>query len=423
MPLHVFTTGSGKDKGSSSISSSSSNSNSSSIASPSTLMTPSHRGLATSAAAPGEAVLLKDEYGNMDASGQTYVVPHFTTESGVAMRDVEVRYNTFGHLNEAKDNVLVVCHALTGNARLDTWWSSILGPGKAFDTDKYLVVCANILGSCYGTTGPTSLDPATGRPYGVRFPQVTIRDTVALHIRMLKEALGARSVACVVGGSLGGMQALEWVFLGNSNKIHSSNNNENEENFVRSAVVIACGARHTAWQIGISETQRQAIYADPLWRGGEFDHTRPPLQGLAVARQIAMFSYRTPHGFENKFGRAQAEDGRFEVRRYLEYQGQKFLSRFDALTYVRLTEKMDSHDVGRGRGGMEVALKGLRVPVLVLGIDSDVLYPLHEQEEMARLIPKGELRVVRSREGHDGFLLEQEQVGGAMKEFLKEHRL
>ncbi len=326
------------------------------------------------------------------------------------MKDVEVRYNTFGKLNEAKDNVLVVCHALTGNARLDTWWSSILGPGKAFDTDKYLVVCANILGSCYGTTGPMSIDPATGEPYGVRFPQVTIRDSVALHLQMVKEALGARSVACVVGGSLGGMQALEWAFLGGPQ-------------FVRSAVVIACGARHTAWQIGISETQRQAIYADPNWQGGAFDRTSPPVQGLAVARQIAMFSYRTPHGFDTKFGRAQSEDGRFEVRRYLEYQGQKFLSRFDALTYVRLTEKMDTHDVGRGRGGVEAALRSLGQPVLVLGIDSDVLYPLHEQEEMATLIPQGELKVVQSREGHDGFLLEQQQVGGAIGQFLRAHQL
>jgi len=266
-----------------------------------------------------------------------------------------------------------------------------------------------------------SPDPSTGQPYGVRFPQVTIRDTVSLHLRMLKEALGARSVACVVGGSLGGMQALEWAFLGSSSKSSSSENQD--DTFVRSAVVIACGARHTAWQIGISETQRQAIYADPHWRGGEIDHSSPPAQGLAVARQIAMFSYRTPHGFDNKFGRTQAEDGRFEVRRYLEYQGQKFLSRFDALTDVRLTEKMDTHDVGRGRGGVEVALKGLKVPVLVLGIDSDLLYPLHEQEEMATLIPKGELKVVRSREGHDGFLLEQEQVGGAIQQYLEENRL
>lgn len=237
-------------------------------------------------------------------------------------------------------------------------------------------------------------------------------DTVGLHLRMVKEALGARSVACVVGGSLGGMQALEWALLGGAA-------------FVRSAVVIACGARHTAWQIGISETQRQAIYADPNWRGGAFEPDRPPAQGLSVARQIAMFSYRTPQGFDAKFGReTHADDGRFQVRRYLEYQGRKFLGRFDALTYVRLTEKMDTHDVGRGRtGGVEGALRSVPQPVLVLGIDSDVLYPLREQEEVAGLLPRGELRVVRSREGHDGFLLEQEQVGGAIAEFLARHGL
>lgn len=232
-----------------------------------------------------------------------------------------------------------------------------------------------------------------------------------LHLRMVKEALGARSVACVVGGSLGGMQAIEWALLGG-------------HPFVRSAVVIACGARHTAWQIGISETQRQAIYADPNWRGGAFDPAQPPTQGLSVARQIAMFSYRTPQGFDAKFGREMhADDGRFQVRRYLEYQGQKFLTRFDALTYVRLTEKMDTHDVGRARGGVEAALGAVKQPVLVLGIDSDVLYPLREQEELAGLVPGGELRVVHSREGHDGFLLEQQQVGGAIAEFLARHGL
>jgi len=269
-----------------------------------------------------------------------------------------------------------------------------------------------------------SRDPATGQVYGPRFPHVTIRDTVRLHMRMLKEAVGVRSVASVVGGSMGGMQALEWAFLGLSGGgSRGAEAGESGESFVKSAVVIACGARHTAWQIGISETQRQAIYADPNWQGGAFDPAAPPVQGLAVARQIAMFSYRTSHGFENKFGRARAEDGRYEVRRYLEYQGQKFLSRFDALTYVRLTEKMDSHDVGRDRGGVDAALRSLRIPVLVIGIDSDVLYPLHEQEEMAGLIPMGELKVVQSRNGHDAFLLEQQQVGGAIAQFLRKNQL
>ena len=384
---------------------------------------------------------MKDEYGNMDSSGETFVAKNFVLESGQVLKEAHVRwlppsgpwftvsppsgfdvrsvvvhpspsapqarYSSFGTLNAAKDNLLVVCHALTGNSRLDQWWGGMLGPGRPFDTSKYLVVCANVLGSCYGSTGPQSPNPddPQGRPYGAAFPDVTIRDTVRLHMLMAREGIGAARVACVVGGSMGGMQALEWALLGGD--------------YVRSAVSIGCGAAHTAWQIAMSETQRQAIYADPRWRGGAVDMADPPLAGLAVARQFAMLSYRTARGYHNKFGReVDAASGAFQARRYLEYQGRKFVERFDPVTYVKITEQMDRHDVGHGRGGVAAALGGVRCPYLVMGIDSDLLYPLHEQEELAQAIPGCDFRVIHSPDGHDGFLLEQDQVGSHLQAFL-----
>ena len=367
---------------------------------------------------------MEDEYGAMDSDGETFVVPRFTLESGEVLREATVRYKTWGALNEARDNVMVVCHAMTGNAALDQWWGGLLGPGCVFDTDKYHVVCANILGSCYGSSGPADANPATGRKYGGDFPAVTVRDTVALHRRMVEEGVGARGVSVVVGGSLGGMQALEWAF---------------HEDLVDRAVVMACGGRHHAWQIAISEAQRQAIYSDPAWRGGHYAPSRPPHAGLSIARQFAMVSYRTHTAYEDKFGRSRQGEGEgddgahaaavaageaedtFEVESYLRYQGERFLSRFDAGSYVAITKQMDTHDVGRGRnprGCHQEALRALNTPVLVVGITSDVLYPVAEQEELAALIPNAKLAVIDSPEGHDGFLLEQEAISSHLNEFL-----
>jgi homoserine O-acetyltransferase len=354
----------------------------------------------------GKPAAMKDEYGKMDSSGIIYKSQNFVLESGVVLPEVQACYNTFGQLNERRDNLLVVCHALTGNSRLDQWWGTLLGPGKALDTDKYMVMCANVMGSCYGTTGPSSLDPSTGRTYGMSFPAVTIRDTVRLHMELARNALGATSVVCAVGGSMGGMQALEWGLLG--------------EDYVRRCVIIGCGAAHTAWQIGISETQRQAIYMDPCWRGGDIDPDNPPVAGLAVARQIAMLSYRTARSYEAKFGRGTDAAGNWQVRSYLAYQGIKFRDRFDAVTYVKITEQMDAHDVGRGRGGTAAALARMRARCLVMGIDSDVLYPLQEQVDLAAQIPGSVFKTIASINGHDGFLLEHETVNADILEFLQE---
>mmetsp|Transcript_3964 Transcript_3964/g.6231 ORF Transcript_3964/g.6231 Transcript_3964/m.6231 type:complete len:403 (-) Transcript_3964:192-1400(-) len=353
---------------------------------------------------------MEDEYGVMDASGNIAVLPDFQLECGKTLKSPQVCYKTWGTLNEQKDNAMVVCHALTGNADLESWWGGLLGPGKPFDTDKYFVVCANVVSSCYGSTNHASTDPDTGKPYGRYFGPVTVRDSVGMHLAMV-QGLGVRGIQAVIGGSLGGMQALEWLLLGGP--------------LVKAGVVIGCGATHTSWQIAVSEAQRQAIYADPRWAGGHYPPEHPPLKGLSVARQIAMVTYRSSEGYHRKFGREvqphpEAHEGEaFSVRSYLEYQGEKFLSRFDPLSYVQMTELMDSHDVGRGRGGVDQALASVQQPTLVIGIDSDILYPLWMQEELAEKIPGADLKIVRSIDGHDAFLLEQEQISGFINDFLQ----
>jgi len=308
---------------------------------------------------------------------------------------------------------------------LHSWWGGLLGDGLAFDTSKYFIVCANILGSCYGSTSPTSPNPAhpDKKAYFTSFPDITVRDTVRLQLQMLQKDLKIKSVKSVIGGSFGGMQTLEYNLLAGSE--NSEFLTEDGKPFIRSAIPIACGAVHTAWQIAISETQRQAIYADPKWNNGDVDPNDQPVTGLAVARQIGMVTYRTPLGYEQKFGRAvqkgSVEIGTkavWQVKSYLEYQGEKFLSRFDPITYLKLTEQMDTHDVGRGRGGKEKALSTVKIPNLILGIDSDVLYPITEQEELEELLPNSELKAIRSDAGHDGFLLEQDQVGKHIIDFL-----
>ncbi|ACY47824.1 homoserine O-acetyltransferase MetX [Rhodothermus marinus] len=336
---------------------------------------------------------------------QTFVLPEFELESGVVLRQVQVAYRTWGRLNPEGTNALVVCHALTGSADVDQWWGDLLGPGRAFDTDRFFVVCANVLGSPYGTTSPLTINPDTGRPYGPEFPLVTIRDTVNLHRRLL-EHLGVRQVAVAVGGSMGGMQVLEWAFQGD---------------FVRAIIPIAVGGRHSAWCIGWSEAQRQAIYADPRWRGGYYDPDDPPVHGLAIARMIAMISYRSYQSFEARFGRRRmlrGEQELFAVESYLHYQGEKLVRRFDANCYVRLTQKMDAHDVSRGRGPYPEVLAEVRQPALVVGIDSDVLYPLAEQEELATHLPNASLYVLHSPHGHDAFLIETQTLNEVLREWI-----
>eukprot|EP00586_Coscinodiscus_wailesii_P011599 CAMPEP_0172512526 /NCGR_PEP_ID=MMETSP1066-20121228/245447_1 /TAXON_ID=671091 /ORGANISM="Coscinodiscus wailesii, Strain CCMP2513" /LENGTH=396 /DNA_ID=CAMNT_0013292399 /DNA_START=191 /DNA_END=1381 /DNA_ORIENTATION=+ len=354
---------------------------------------------------------MADEYGEMTSDGESYTHPTpFQLESGDVLPEAILKYQTYGNLNDERDNVIVICHALTGNASLHTWWGGLLGPSLPFDTNKYYIICANILGSCYGSTSPVSINRQTNKIYGNDFPDVTVRDTVGLQLHLLR-SLNIKSVKSVIGGSFGGMQAVEYAAMAGIG----------DDPYVRSVIPIACGSRHTAWQIGISEVQRQAIYADPKWNNGNVDFNDLPLAGLSVARMLGMVSYRTSLGYDKKFGRRVNENGAWEVRNYLEYQGNKFLKRFDPVTYVKLTEQMDTHDIGRNREGEKAALENCKIPALVLGIDSDVLYPLREQEELVDLFKKGQMEIIHSDAGHDGFLLEQDQVGNRITQFLEQN--
>jgi homoserine O-acetyltransferase len=324
-------------------------------------------------------------------------------ESGETLPGVRVAFRTWGRLDAHGTNGVAVCHALTGSADADDWWSGMFGPGRALDPDRDFIVCQNILGSCYGTTGPASPVPGTDRWYGPDFPGVTVRDMVALQAEVL-DRLGVRRVAMVIGGSLGGMQALEWAAM--------------YPDRVSAAVPIATSAAHSAWCIAWSEAQRQAIRADPDWKEGRYSRDRGPEAGLAAARMVAMCTYRTRESFQARFGRRfQGDDGLFAVESYLRYQGRKLVRRFDANTYVTLTRAMDSHDLGRGRGGVGEALAGIRAATLVVAIDSDVLYPPVEQRELASGIPGARLATLHSPDGHDGFLIQTEELGGMVREF------
>ena len=345
------------------------------------------------------------EYGP-DARTRYFDAGSVTLESGVTVPDVRVAYRTWGRLSEQGDNAIVVCHALTGDANADAWWGPLIGPGKALDTDRFFVIAANVLGSCYGTTGPTTPHPTTGVPWGPDFPAVTIRDMVDVQ-RSLIDHLGVRSIELVLGGSMGGMQVLEWAI--------------DHGDIVRSIMPIAVGAVHSAWCIAVSETQRQAIWADSKWNGGRYDAADPPSAGLAVARQIAMVSYRSPVSFDDRFGRELNGQG-YQVESYLRHQGRKLVARFDANTYVLLTYAMDSHDVGRGRPGVAEALGSIEAATTVVGISSDVLYPVAEQLELTAAIQGAQYVEMDVPHGHDAFLIEVQELGEIVTQHLTRYR-
>lgn len=324
-------------------------------------------------------------------------VDEFQFEDGSAFGAVPVAYQTWGRLNAAGDNCVLVCHALTGNTDVADWWLELFGPGRALDTDRDFVVCANIIGSPYGTFSPVTRDSRSEKAFGANFPVPTIRDTVNLH-RLLLEQLDVRRIRMCIGGSMGGMHALEWAF-------HSD--------FVDAIVPIACGGRHSAWCIAWSEAQRQAIFCDPHWNGGNYSEIAGPDLGLAIARMIAMTTYRSFDSFGARFGREVSEDSsdpQFAMRGYLHYQGAKLVDRFDANCYVCLTESMDTHDVSRGRGEYFSVLSQIKQPALVVGIDSDMLYPLSEQRELVSAMKNAELQVLEAPHGHDSFLIERTRL-------------
>ena len=341
-------------------------------------------------------------------------------ETGGRLEAVTVAYETWGTLNEAGDNAVLVEHALTGDSHVSGpagaghatagWWEGLVGPGEPLDSDRWFVVASNVLGGCQGTTGPASPAP-DGRPWAARFPYVTIRDQVDVEAR-LADHLGVATWASVIGGSMGGMRALEWAVS------HPSR--------VRSAVILASTAYATADQIGWCHPQILAIEADPDYLGGDYyDTGRAPETGLGIARRIAHLTYRSDPELAERFGRdAQGSaspvgrGGQFTVESYLDHHAGKLAGRFDANSYLTLTRAMNSHDVGRGRGGVEAALATVTARTLIVSVDSDRLYPPRLSTEIADAIPGATLAEIHSDHGHDGFLLEATQVGDLLGDHL-----
>ncbi len=326
----------------------------------------------------------------------------FPLELGGTLPAVRVAWRSWGELDADGANAVVICHALTGSADADRWWTRMFGPGRALDPARDFILCSNILGSCYGTTGPADPDPATGRPWHGAFPAITVRDMIGVQHR-LAVALGVKRIKLVIGGSLGGMQVLEWGLL--------------HPELVEAQVFIASTARHSAWAIGLGEAQRQAIFADPRWRGGDYDAADPPSAGLSAARMMAMLSYRSFPSFEERFGRRSQSAGQFAIESYLHHQGRALVDRFDPASYVTLTRAMDTHDVSRGRGDFDEVLRGVRPRTLVVAIDSDILYWPAEQREVARLVPGARLAVMDSPHGHDAFLIDVDRLSDLVAEF------
>jgi homoserine O-acetyltransferase len=343
----------------------------------------------------------------------------FSLEAGGHLSEVTVAYETWGQLNEDRSNAVLIEHALTGDAHAHGdagaghptpgWWNDLIGPGLAIDTERYYVVCPNVLGGAQGTTGPSSLAP-DGTPYGSRFPVITVRDQVSVEVA-LADQLGIETWHAVVGGSMGGMRALEWA-VGFPER-------------VARLIVLAVGAASTAEEIAHSWLQIRAITADRNFRGGDYYDGATPSEGLAIARGLGHITYRSADEFQTRFARVPQEEadvltgGQYSIQSYLGYHGEKLARRFDANSYIVLSEAMNHHDVGRGRGGVVAALGAIRSHTTVLGIDSDRLYPLALQEQLAELIPNASpVHVVSSAVGHDGFLLEVDQIGKIMQESL-----
>lgn len=347
-------------------------------------------------------------------------------ERGGQLPHVRVAYETWGELNEARDNAVLILHALTGDSHVigdagkghvtEGWWGDVVGPGKAVDTNKYFVVAPNVLGGCQGTTGPASLAP-DGHEWGSRFPYTTIRDQVDAQVR-LSDYLGIDTWAAVIGGSMGAMHSLEWgiMYPGRAKRL----------------AIIAAPAATSADEIALNTVQIEAIKLDPRWREGDYYEANDgdgPHNGLALARRISFQNFRTPAELNERFDRSSQSDisplgtgGRFAVASYLDFHGNKFTRRFDANSYIVLVEAMNSHDVGRDRDSIDAALATISVPTLVLGIENDRFFPLAGQQRIARQVPgnlDGDVPyILKSDFGHDAFLIESAEVGAQLERLL-----
>lgn len=327
-------------------------------------------------------------------------------ENGETLTNVTIAYQSWGALNAAKDNAILINHAMTGWSDVPGWWPSMVGPGLPFDTDKYFVVCPNVIGGCQGSTGPSSIAP-DGKRWGSRFPSITIRDMVAAEVAF-SDAIGISTYKLAVGPSLGGMRALEWAVQ--------------LPHRVGAICTIGSSAVATGDQIATASIQIRAIKSDPNFNGGDYyELPQGPDEGMGIARRIAHLTYRTEAEMDIRFGRQlQGDDtGRFAVESYLDHQAAKLAKRFDANTYIALTEAMNSHDIGRDRGGVAAALATITVPIVAVSIDTDRLFPVRLQAEIAELAPAARpLVTISSPFGHDGFLVEVEAVGEVIREAL-----
>ena len=360
--------------------------------------------------------------------------PHdrpFALDGGKVLSSVSIAYESWGTLNEDATNAILICHAWTGDSHVSGaaeegnptpgWWEGVVGPGKAIDTNKWFVVCSNVIGGCQGSTGPATAHPEDGQLYGPRFPVITVRDMVRAQVR-LTDMLGIRKWHSVVGGSMGGMQVLEWAVT--------------FPDRVKTIIPIATCAQATAQQIAWGAIGRRAIRLDPKWRNGEYYDAavgEGPWEGLAIARMLSQVTFRSDNVFTERFGRALVDmdadyNGlglwdRFEVEGYLDHHGDRLIRRFDTNSYLIIGKAMDLHDIARGRGTLDTAMSRITAPTLVLGISSDILYPTYQQKQIHSLLSEKGVDStyveIDSPHGHDAFLINFDQVGAPIKSFLE----
>ncbi len=347
-----------------------------------------------------------------------------TLDNGATLSPVDVAYQTYGELNETKSNAILILHAFTGDAHAagisretgkPGWWDNMIGPGKGFDTDKYFVICSNVLGGCRGTTGPSSINPATGKPYALEFPVITMGDMVRLQ-KMLIDHLGIERLLAVAGGSMGAMQALEWAV--------------DYPDAVACSIPIAGTWRHSAQQIAFNEVGRQAIMADPDWNGGNYYGSKGPARGLAVARMVGHITYMSDESMREKFGRRLRDKEKFgfdfeidfEVESYLRYRGTQFVDRFDANSYLYISKAMDYFDISNGRGSLAAALEHVHARFLVISFSSDWLYPSYQSQQIVNALRSRNRDVayceIPSNYGHDAFLVEVGEQTELVRGFL-----
>jgi len=368
----------------------------------------------------------KDKAGLGEVGTKYFNLPDdkkFVLESGIELKGLKLAYEAYGELNSKKTNAVLVCHALSGDAhaagyhpgeKKPGWWDEMIGPGKAFDTDKYYVICSNVVGGCKGSSGPNSIDPSTGKPYGLSFPIVSIKDMVDAQ-KELVEHLGIEKLLAVCGGSMGGLQALQWAV--------------SYPEMTFSCMPIATTYKHSAQQIAFDEVGRQAIMSDPAWNGGDYYEKEHPSAGLAVARMIGHITYMSNDSMEKKFGRMLKKEKlgyefstEFEIEGYLRYRSDSFVKRFDANSYLYLTKAMDYFDIQKNNS-LQQTFKEVKTRFLIIAFSSDWLYPPFQSKEISKALKMNGINVtyceISSEYGHDAFLLEFEEETKLVKHFLE----